>query len=152
LEDNLKHKGVKNIKFKNAYLEIEDKVDPAKIANTFGVYKVEVVEKFDFPQDFHTDELSDEDYASLIVEKIYLEIQERLKKLLKDRKITSFRVSVKRENKSFFLNSLQIQQILGKLIEEDFNLHANYKQFDLEIKIRILKDSFWLWTNFDEIK
>jgi hypothetical protein len=35
LEDNLKHKGVKNIKFKNAYLEIEDKVDPAKVANTF---------------------------------------------------------------------------------------------------------------------
>ena len=67
-------------------MEIEDKVDPVKIANTFGVYKVEVVEKFDFPQDFHTDELSDEDYASLIVEKIYLEIQERLKKLLKDRK------------------------------------------------------------------
>jgi len=163
LENNLKQKWIKNIKFKNAYLEIYDDVDPNLVASTFWVYKVEVVEKYDFPQDFDTDELSDEDYASLVLEKIYEKVKIKLVKLVKSGesvklvksgesvKLKSFRVSVTRENKSFPLNSLEIQKILGKLIEEDFNLKADYKDFDLEIKIRILKDSFWFWTNFDEI-
>ena len=154
LENNLKQKWIKNIRFKNAYLEIDDKVDPYLVANTFGVYKVEVVEKYDFPQDFDTDELSDEDYASLVLEKIYEKIKSKLTKLVKSGesvKLNSFRVSVTRENKSFPLNSLEIQKILGKLIEEDFNLKADYRSFDLEIKVRILKDSFWFWTNFGEL-
>ena len=135
---NLKKKWAKNIIFKNAYLEINENIDPQTIANTFWIQKVEIVSKYTFWEN--------------PVEEILNKVANKIEEILKANKIKSFRVSAKREYKNFPLNSLELQQVIWKKIEEKFNIKANYKQFDLEIKIKILKNSFLIWTNFDEIQ
>jgi len=138
LISNLKKKWVKNIFFKSAYLEIHDSINPKIIANTFGVQKVEVVSKYTFW------EKPLEEILNVVVNKV--------KEFSKINEIKNFRISAKREYKNFPLNSLELQQIIWKKIEKDLNIKANYKEFDLEIKIKILKDGFFVWTNFDEIQ
>ncbi len=146
LIDNLKLKWVKSIKFKNAYLEIYDDVSPKLVANTFWVYKVEIVDNYDFPDDFDLDNLDDEQYAEYVLNEIFKKVKNKLSKWEK------FRLSVVRENKSFPFNSLQIQTLLGKKLEKEVWAIADYKNYNTEIKIRILKSWYWIWSSKDEIK
>ncbi len=141
LKLELKKKWVKKIKIKNAYIEILDNIDPKLISNIFWVYKVEYINEFNFINNS----------TDLILKQIFNEIEKKYKNILSKKVL--FRITVSRENKKFPLNSLQIQQYIWKLIENKYKLSTvSYKNYDFEIKIRILKNTFRLWNNKDEYK
>ena len=153
LINNLKKKWFSDIKYKNAYLLVksDDKNAQEKLKNTFWIQKFEKILEYYFPQDYEYDELSDIQYDTLILNYIFEKIIENYNNYLL--KWVTFRLTVKRENKQFSFDSMEISKILWKKIEEKYkNSKASYKNYELNINIRILRDSFWLWSNFDEFE
>ena len=153
LTNQLKKRGFSNIEYRNAYLLVYSNDESAvkKLQTTFWIQKIEKIFTYDFPQDFSYDNLSDQEYDKLILNILFEKIQQHYGNLLE--KGVKFRVTVKRENKQFTFNSMEISQFLWKEIEKKYSKSkASYKDFDLNINIRILKGSFWLWSNFDEFE
>ena len=136
LIDNLKKRWIENIKFFNAYLLVEtDKKDI--LLNTFWVHKVEEI-KYMIKIG---NELNQENIVDLF--------KNTLDDIVKKYDFSSFRISAKRENKQFFVNSMDLQMILWKYIWEKYWKKASYKEFELDINIRVLKNEIRIWTNKD---
>jgi len=137
LIDNFKKKWIENIKFFNAYLLVEtDKKDV--LLNTFWVHKLEEIK--------YTIKIENE----INDEKSIIDLfKDTIENIVKNYDFSSFRISAKRENKQFPINSMDLQMILWKYIWTNFNKKASYKDFELDINIRILKDEIWVWTNKD---
>ena len=130
-----------NVKITNSYLLVESD----DITKLDSLKKIFWVQKIDIIQSFNTD-MSDIDS---VIKEILAKIKENYKDVLSS--VKTFRISAKRENKKFWLKSPEIQRELWKKLELEFPwLKANYKNFDIEIKVRIMNDSFWLWTSIDE--
>lgn len=132
-----------DIEYRNAYLVVhwKEKGDYTKLLNIFWVQNIEVVE---YSLDYNLDKFYEWNILSLI--KNTLDI------IVKKYNFDSFRISTKREEKRFPINSMDLQMILWKYISDKYEKQASYKKYDLEIKIRILKNKIWIWTNKDLYK
>ena len=133
-QNQLKEKWFSKIKNKNAYLLVHwewKKDELEKLINTFWVQKIEVI-KFIENIDNNLDKL-----------------YKLIDKIIPLYNFETFRISCKRENKKFPMNSMDIQMELWKYVCNKFNKQASYKDFELNINIRILNNEVWIWTNQD---
>ena len=69
---------------------------------------------------------------------------------LKKEKFKTFRVSTKRSNKKFKLNSQQINEEIGAFIVQKLNKKVNLKNYDLNLFIEIVQDYSFLYL--DKVK
>lgn len=128
---NLKQKWITNVKLRNSYVMVETDKNVKTLQNTFWVYRIEAI-KHNIPL---TSDLS----------KIYIILDEISKKY----DFNTFAIRSKRENKKYFLDSMEIQRILWKYIEKKYNKTPLYKNPDITIYIRVLNNEIWIWTSKD---
>ena len=136
LQNQLKIKGFYKTEFKNAYIIVYwnwEENELMKLKNIFWIQKIEVIKFIN-----EIDNIED--------------IKQIIDKIIPLYKFDTFRISCKREYKKFHINSMDIQMELGKYIHKKFNKTPSYKQYNLEINIRILKNKVWIWTNKDSYK
>ncbi len=133
-QNQLKEKWFSKVENRNAYLLVywNWKKDELNILlNTFWIQKIEVI-RFVENIDNNLDSL-----------------YKLIDKVVPLYNFDTFRITCKRENKNFPLNSMDIQMKLWKYVSEKFKKQASYKDFDLNINIRILNNKVWVWTNQD---
>lgn len=133
-QNQLKGKWFSRIENRNAYLLVhwEWKENELNILlNTFWIQKIEVIR---FVEDIENN-----------LDSLYKLID----RIIPLYDFNTFRISCKRENKKFPMNSMDIQMELWKYVCDNFDKQASYKNFDLNINIRILNDKVWIWTNQD---
>lgn len=134
LRQNLKQKWITNIKFKNSYVIVETNKSVKVLQNTFWVFRLEAI-KYNIPktsniQDFYT-----------IIDNI-----------VKDYNFNTFYIKAKREDKEYFLDSMDLQRKLWLYVYEKHNKQVLYKNPDIIIYVRILKDSIRIRTSQDSYK
>ena len=137
LIENLNKFWIKNIQYRNAYLLVDTEKDIETLQKIFWVHKIEQI-KYVKTIEQNIDKENIIDFFSDILDDI-----------VKNYDFSSFRISTKRENKKFPVNSMDLQMILWKYVWEKYWKKASYKDFDLDINIRILNNEIWVWTNKD---
>ena len=142
--ENLNNKWITNIQFRNAYLLVETDKPVQELQNIFWVQKIEEI-KYRF---FYEIDPGVENKET-IVQQVFKDISTPGSEIIQNYNFSSFRLSVKREDKTFPVNSMDIQMILWKSIQQNFWKKASYKEYELNINIRILKNEIWIWTNQD---
>jgi len=140
LIDNLKKIWIEKISYHNAYLLVDTDFSVEKLQNVFWIDKIE---KISYQLDYENIKTSEE---------IINLLKPTIEDIVKNYDFDSFRISAKREDKSFPVNSMDLQMILWKYIWGKFWKKASYKDFELNINIRILKNKIWIWTNKDIYK
>jgi len=150
LIENLKKKWVDNIQYRNAYLLVDTDKKVEELQNVFWVHKIEQIKyqlkvESEKLKEIENNNLSDNSLQNILISLFENVIDD----IVENYDFSSFRISVKRENKQFPVNSMDLQMILWKYIWEKYWKKASYKNFELDINIRILKDEIWVWTNKD---
>ena len=128
---DLKQKWITNIKSKNSYLLVETDKDVSILQNTFWVYRIEAI-KYNIPL---TSNLKD--------------FYKILDDIVKNYDFNTFVIRSKRENKQYFIDSMEIQRKLWKYVDDNYGKIPLYKNSDITIYIRILKDRIWIRTSKD---
>ena len=72
-------------------------------------------------------------------------IKEKAVELLKDKDFESFRVTTKRSNKDFELNSQEVSSQVGAAIVNAYNKEVDLEEFDLNLRIEIVEDYTFLY-------
>jgi len=81
----------------------------------------------------------------LDIEKIKNEIKDKLK----EKRFSTFRISVQRLNKEFKMTSQDIENEIGAFVAREFNKKVSLKEFDLNIQIEIMNKAYLF---FERIK
>ena len=149
LIDNLKKKWIDNIQYRNAYILVDTDKNITELQNVFWVHKIEQIKYTVWLKWFKNDATWWNYLESLNNPEILSIFEDVIDDIIKNYEFSSFRISAKRENKQFPVNSMDLQMILWKYIWEKYWKKASYKDFELDINIRILKDEIWIWTNKD---
>ena len=69
-----------------------------------------------------------------------------IKKIIKDKDFSSFRISTQRIWKEYQYNSMELNAILGKMVKETFKKNVNLENPDLDIGVEIYKDRSLIFT------
>ncbi len=69
-----------------------------------------------------------------------------IKKIIKDKNFSSFRISTQRIWKEFQYKSMELNAILGKMVKEAFNKSVDLENPDLDIGVEIYKDRALVFT------
>ncbi len=131
---DLKQKWITNIKIKNSYLIVETTKDINVLQNTFWVYKFEAI-KYNITK---TSNL--QDFYNILDD------------IVKTHDFDTFCIKAKREDKAYFLDSMNIQKQLWSYICKNYNKKVLYKDPDITIYVRILNDRIWIRTSKDSYK
>lgn len=131
--NNLKKRWIHDFQVKWSYLIVRTNENVDVLKNNFWVYKVEKIR-------YLIDDFSDKNLDKL---------KEKIDFIVKENEFSNFRISVKREDKTFFLDSLEIQRQLWKYVCEKHWKTPSYKDYEFKINIRILKNEIWLRTSND---
>lgn len=73
-------------------------------------------------------------------------IKNKAVELLQNKKFDSFRVTTKRSNKEFKLNSQQVSSKVGAAIVEAHDKKVDLEDYDLNLRIEIVEDYVFLYT------
>lgn len=128
---SLKQKWITNLQLNNSYLLVDTDKDVSNLQRTFWAYKIEAIK--------YNIQLSSDLKDFYII----------LDKIVKNYNFNTFVVRARRENKQYFLDSMEIQRTLWKYIEENYNKTPLYKHPDITIYVRILNNRIWIWTSKD---
>jgi len=83
-------------------------------------------------------------------EKVDLDIKDIKKtasKLLKDKKFKTFRITTKRSNKKFKLDSQKVNEILGDYVRETFDKEVKLKNSDINIYLEICEKEGYMYLD-----
>ncbi len=129
---------------------IENIKSMAKLKN----YKIDVIKKHtriilngEFENDFPSKIFGIRNYSPVIeVDADIDKIKQEINKLIKNINFNTFRINARRITKDFPMKSIEINQILGKYVKDEFNKTVNLENYDLEIGIEFIKDKAYIYT------
>lgn len=131
LKRALNSKWIKNIQDRKSYFLVECDAPVEELQKIFWVEKIEKIQ--------YRWKLNDSLDS----------VCNAIDSLVKKYDFETFRVSARREDKTFPIKSPDIQMKLWKYIHEKYWKTPSYKVFDLEIHFRAVKWAFWLRTSKD---
>ncbi|MBD3359608.1 MAG: tRNA 4-thiouridine(8) synthase ThiI [Candidatus Buchananbacteria bacterium] len=80
-------------------------------------------------------------------EQEFEKIKKKSLQLVKNKKFKTFRITARRTNKNYQLNSQEIEVKLGDLIREKLNKKVDLEKYDLDLHVDIVRDYAFIYFN-----